>query len=154
MDLNDKKILYELDRDSRQTNKQIAKKVRLSEQVVGNRIKNLVEKNVIDYFYVRINPHLLGYMHIKIYLRLQNISQEKEEELLKNMSNQNNIFWIAILRGKYDLVISIYVKNISEFTEIYENIFEKWKDYIIERNVVILEKAFTYTKMTTFLSII
>jgi len=147
MDLNDKKILYELDRDSRQTNKQIAKKVRLSEQVVGNRIKNLVEKNVIDYFYVRINPHLLGYMHIKIYLRLQNISQEKEEELLKNMSNQNNIFWIAILRGKYDLVISIYVKNISEFTEIYENIFEKWKDYIIERNVVILEKAFTYTKV-------
>jgi len=146
MDLCDKKILYELDRDSRQSNKQIAKKVRLSEQVIGNRIKNLVEKNIIDYFYVRINPYLLGYMHVKIYLRLQNIISEKEEELLKDMNEQKNIFWVASLRGKYDLVVSIYVKNISEFTESYEKIFEKWKSYILERNVIILEKASTYTK--------
>ena len=69
IDLKDKKILYELDRNSRQSNNQIAKKVGLSEQVVGHRIRRLQELGIIEYFYVKTNPSALGYMHIKIYLR-------------------------------------------------------------------------------------
>ncbi len=144
--LKDKKILYELDRNSRQSNKQIAKKVGLSEQVVGNRIRRLQELGIIEYFFVKTNPSVLGYMHIKIYLRLHNITKEKEEELLNNLINQKNIYWLSSLRGKYDLVASIYVKNIAEFSKKYEDIFEEWRDYILERNVIVLERAFTYTK--------
>jgi len=145
-DLKDKKILYELDLNSRQTNKQIAKKVRLSEQVVGNRIKRLQELGIIENFFVKTNPYVLGYMHIKIYLRLHNITKEKEENLLNDLNNQKNIFWISSLRGKYDLVTSIHVKNIADFTKKYEEIFSEWKNYILERNVIVLERAFTYTK--------
>lgn len=146
IDLKDKRILYELDRDSRQSNKQIAKKVKLSEQVVGNRIKRLQDLGFIEYFFVKTNPSLLGYMHIKIYLRLHNITKTKEEELFKDLNQQKNIYWLSSLRGKYDLVASIYVKNIADFSKRCEEIFGKWKDYILERNVVVLEKAFTYTK--------
>ena len=89
LDLSDKKILCELDRDSRQSNKQIAKKAGLSEQVTGNRIKRLLENNIIDYFHVKTNPMALGYFHAKSYLRFYNLSQEKQnqlvEELLKNL---------------------------------------------------------------------
>ena len=49
----DKKILYELDRNSRQSNKQIAKKGGLSEQVVGNRIRRLQEWGIIEYFILK-----------------------------------------------------------------------------------------------------
>jgi len=146
IDLKDKKILYELDRDSRQSNKQIAKKVGLSEQVVGNRIRRLQDLGIVEYFFVKTNPSVLGYMHIKIYLRLHNITKQKEEELLKDLNQQNNIYWLSSLRGKYDLVASVYVKNIADFTKRYEEIFGKWRDYILERNVIVLERAFTYTK--------
>src|SRR3989338_4494640 len=146
IDLKDRKILYELDRDSRQSTKQIAKKVGLSEQVVGNRIKRLVDLGIIEYFYVKTNPAVLGYMHLKIYLRLHNITKQKEEELLNDLNQQKNIYWLASLRGKYDLVSSIYVKNIADFSRKYEEIFGKWRDYILERNVVVLERAFTFTK--------
>ena len=146
IDLKDKKILYELDRDSRQSNKQIAKGVGLSEQVVGNRIRRFQDLGVIEYFFVKTNPSILGFMHIKIYLRLHNITKEKEEELLKDLNQQKNIYWLSSLRGKYDLVASIYVKNIAEFSKKYEEIFGKWRDYILERNVIVLEKGFTYTK--------
>ncbi len=145
IDLKDKKILYELDRDSRQSSKQIAKKVGSSEQVVGNRIRRLQELGIIEYFYVKTNPSALGYMHIKIYLRLHNITKTKEEELFNDLNQQKNIYWLSSLRGKYDLVASIYVKNIADFTKKYEEIFGKWRDYILERNVIILERAFTYT---------
>jgi len=146
IDLKDRRILYELDRNSRQSNKQIAKKVGLSEQVVGNRIRRLQELGIIEYFFVKTNPSALGYMHIKIYLRLHNITKEKEKELLNDLSVQKNIYWLSSLRGKYDLVASIYVKNITEFSKKYEEIFGKWRDYILIRNVVVLERAFTYTK--------
>lgn len=146
MDLKDKKILYELDRDSRQSNKQIAKKVGLSEQVVGNRIKSLIDQGIIEYFYVKTNPSLLNYLHVKIYLRLHNITGQKQDELIQDLNKQNNILWLASLRGKYDLVTSVYLKNISEFTKIYEDLFGKYGNYILERNIIILEKASTYTK--------
>jgi len=146
IDLKDKKILYELDRNSRQSNKQIAKKVGLSEQVVGNRIRRLQEWGIIEYFFVKTNPSVLGYMHIKIYLRLHNITKEKEGELLNDLNNPKNIYWLSSLRGKYDLVASIYAKNIAEFSKKYEEIFGKWGDYILGRNVIVLERAFTYTK--------
>jgi len=144
--LKDKKILYELDRDSRQSNKEIARKVSLSEQVVGNRIKRLIDLRIIEYFYVKTNPAVLGYMHLKIYLRLHNITKQREEELINDLNQQKNIYWLASLRGKYDLVSSIYVKNIADFSRKYEEIFGKWRDYILERNVVVLERAFTFTK--------
>jgi len=146
IDLKDKKILYELDRDSRQSNKSIARKVGLSEQVVGNRIKRLIDLRIIEYFYVKTNPAVLGYMHLKIYLRLHNITKQREEELINDLNQQKNIYWLASLRGKYDLVSSIYVKNIADFSRKYEEIFGKWRDYILERNVVVLERAFTFTK--------
>lgn len=146
VDLKDKKIMYELDRDSRQSNKQIAKKVGMSEQVVGNRIRRLQDLGVIEYFFVKTNPSVLGYMHIKIYLRLHNITRKKEEELIKDLNQQKNIYWLCSLRGKYDLVASIYVKNIAEFSKKYEEIFGKWREYILERNVIVLERGFNYTK--------
>lgn len=146
VDLKDRKIIYELDRDSRQSNKQIAKKVGLSEQVVGNRIKRLQDLGIIEYFFVKTKPSILGYMHIKIYLRLHNITKEKELELLNYLNEQKNIYWLASLRGKYDLVTSIYVKDIAEFSTRYEELFGKFGDYILERNIIILERAFTCTK--------
>ena len=51
IDLKDRKILYELDVDSRQSNAEIARKVGLSKQVVGFRIKRLVKEGLISWFY-------------------------------------------------------------------------------------------------------
>ncbi len=146
IDTKDKKIIYELDKDSRQTNKQIARMVGTSEQVVGNRIKRLQKQGIIEYFFVRTNPSVAGYMHIKIYLRLHNITKSKEEELITGLNEQKNVCWLSSLMGKYDLVISIYVKNIAELTKKYEDLFGRWREYILVRNIVILERAFTYTK--------
>ncbi len=114
--------------------------------VVGNRIKRLLEHNIIDYFYVKTKPSSLGFMHLKIYLRLHNITKEKSDKLVKELTQKKGIFWFCTLRGKYDLVLSIYVKNIFDFSEQYHTLFDKWGNYILERNVIILERGSTYNK--------
>lgn len=146
IDLKDRKILYELDKDSRSSNKEIARKVSLSEQVVGNRIQRLLGLKVIDYFYVKTNPSLLGHTHLKIYLRFHNLPSSTEKEMLQQLLGQKHIFWLCSLRGKYDLVVSLYVKSLAKFSAAYDELFGSWGEYILERKVILLEKASTYTK--------
>jgi len=47
IDLKDRKILYHLDLNCRQSNAQIGKKVRLSKEVVNYRIKRMEEEGII-----------------------------------------------------------------------------------------------------------
>ncbi|MGV8176386.1 MAG: Lrp/AsnC family transcriptional regulator [Candidatus Bilamarchaeaceae archaeon] len=147
IDSKDRKILYELDRDARQSNKQVARKVRLSEMVVGNRIRRLLDEGVIEYFQVKTNATLLGFLHLKMYLRLHNITSAKEKELIDELKQRDAVFWLASLRGKYDLVVSVYVRNIVDFSQRYEELFGKWKDYILERNVIVLESASSFSRI-------
>jgi len=53
LDLKDKKILYELDIDSRQSFRSIGRKVGLSKDVVASRVKKLQEIGIIKRFFAR-----------------------------------------------------------------------------------------------------
>ena len=56
LDLLDKKILFELDLNSRQSNQEIARKVRSSKEVVSYRIKKLEENKVIFKYLTILDP--------------------------------------------------------------------------------------------------
>ncbi|MBT5023630.1 Lrp/AsnC family transcriptional regulator [Candidatus Woesearchaeota archaeon] len=146
IDFKDKKILFELDNDCRQSNEQIAKKVKLSKQSVAARIKKLQELGVIENFFVKLNPTLLGFMHIKILLKFYNLTPQKEKELIEFLNKQESIFWMCSLRGNYDLVFSMYIKNTKDFSEKFEHLFKSWRDYILERSISVIEAGATYTK--------
>jgi len=60
LDIKDKKILYELDVNCKQTNAQIAKKVGLSRDSVGYRIKKLERESFILGYRTLINFRKLG----------------------------------------------------------------------------------------------
>ncbi len=61
IDLKDRKILYELDLDCRQSNTQIGKKVGLKKDVVSYRIKRMQDEGIIRNFLTAINTFKLGY---------------------------------------------------------------------------------------------
>jgi len=143
--LKDKKILFELDLDSRQPNSRIAKKVGLSKQLLGYKINQLIKKGIITEFITTINPSLLGYSHFKIYLRLMNITTNKEQEIINYLINHKNTFWIASARGRYDLIASFYAKNITEFSSLLREFLNKYGNRILDKNIVILESAKSYT---------
>ncbi len=146
LSIKDKRILYELDSNARQTNKQIAKKVGLSEQVTGYRIKSLIKKNIINNFYLKTNSTLLGYMHFKVLIKFQNIAKEQEVSFMKDLTKNKNVFWVANLRGNFDCFFSIVAKNIEEFTRIYNKLTQNYSSHILERKVNILEQAALFTR--------
>ena len=73
LDIKDKKILYQLESNSRQPLSSLAKKVGLSREVVAYRIKQLEQKGIIHHYVTVIDFVRLGYMFLRIFFRYNNI---------------------------------------------------------------------------------
>ena len=135
IDAYDKKILFELDRNARQSNAKIAKTVCLSKQVVGFRIKRLLKENVVSSFYTVIDISKLGFTIHKTFLRLQNLNSEKEHELITFLKNHKNVVWVASCDGKFDLVFGTWAKDMAFLDKTLKEINKEFGDYISERQI-------------------
>lgn len=138
LDLKDRKILLELDFNARQSNSEIAKKVGLSKQGVDYRIKNMINKGIIKGFYPVINITKLGYYYCRLFLKFQNLTKKKEEEIYTYLKSNKKINWIVKFYGTYDVIIASNVKSISEFKRIVDEFVSKFGFYIKEKKESIL----------------
>ncbi|MDO8555579.1 MAG: Lrp/AsnC family transcriptional regulator [Nanoarchaeota archaeon] len=141
LDVKDKRILHQLDVNSRQSNAEIAKKVGLSKQVVGFRIKRLFKDEVLSSCYTVIDIAKLGLTSHKSFLRLQNINKEKQIELIEWLKNNQNVVWLASCDGKYDLIFGMQAKNIEELEKNLKEFNLKFGDYISERQIATIIKG-------------
>ena len=137
LSLKDRKLLYWLDQNSRATNKELGKKVGLTEQAIGYKIKKLQEKGIIKNFVTFINTVGLGYTHYRVFLKLYNLNEENENAIINSLTQNQNIRWIASVSGKYDLSFSVLAKNPLEFLDIYQRIEKEHGKYIIEKNILV-----------------
>jgi len=135
IDLKDRKILYELDVDSRQSNAEIARKVGLSKQVVGFRIKRLVKEGLISWFYSIIDISKLGFTIHKNFLRLQDVDKEKETELIAFLKNHPHVVWVASCDGKYDLAFGTWAKDMAFLDKTLAELDHQFGIYISERQI-------------------
>ena len=129
IDLKDKKILYELDYNSRQTLSKIGKKVGLHKNVVAYRIKRLEKKGVIRYFYTVIDSFKLGYNSYRVYLVFQNVTPDIKKEIIKYFVKNIYTWWVGTFEGNYDLAVVIWVKDLHEFHIFWDETLKKYRRY-------------------------
>jgi len=129
IDLKDRKILYELDYDSRQSLTQIGKKVGLRKDIVSYRIKKLQDEGIIQAFYTVIDAYKLGYTIFRYYINFQYATPEKREKIIEYFVNYRNICTVGQALGKYDLIVVVWVNDISEFYQFWSKALDKFGDY-------------------------
>ncbi|MBI2577039.1 Lrp/AsnC family transcriptional regulator [Candidatus Woesearchaeota archaeon] len=142
--VKDKRILFELDSNSRQSISQIAKKVGLSRDIVNYRLNQLVNKGVIGGFYTVIDVSKLGFLFCRIFLRFQKIDPRKEEEIIQYCKQTRSIGWLYTIDNRWNLVFAVYVKSIHELEEVYDSLTYKYGDYLAERSVSIATKIYHF----------
>lgn len=142
IDLYDKKILYELDINARQSSQQIARKVRLSKVSVINRINKLIDEGVIKNFITLVNYRKLGFTNYHVYYSLQNLSQKKEEEFIDYLKNEHEVRYILQIDSKWDLMIALYTESNEQTDQILSKISNKFGDYIKEIRVYTIVRTF------------
>jgi Lrp/AsnC family transcriptional regulator for asnA, asnC and gidA len=144
IDLKDRKILYQLDLNSRQSFSQIGKKVGLHKDVVTYRVKKLQEKGIIKGFYTETDDYKLGYNRHRFYFNYQNISPEKKEEIIDFFIKNKYTRIIHSTEGHYDLVLISDVKGITKSYSVWKNILSKYRDNFKDQVFSIIYKAYIY----------
>jgi len=132
LDRIDYKILAELDFNSRQPNSRIAKKLSLSRSIVDYRIGQLQEKGVILAFNAFIDAAKFNQISWKVYVRFQNLTPEKEKELLAYLNNHPKVWWVIRCAGAFDLMFCVLAESIHDF---YQDVLEfntLFSGYVIE----------------------
>ena len=132
LDLTDRKILAELDKNCRMHNSALAKKVHKSREAVNYRIAQLQKKGVIEKFITSINPNRLGYYMFKIYLKLANVPDEREK-FFEEFKHNRDIYWFGISDGVFDCVFAMLSKSIPEYFEKINFLLSKWDHLIISK---------------------
>ncbi|VVB80171.1 HTH-type transcriptional regulator LysM [uncultured archaeon] len=141
LDLKDRKILYELDKDCRQTCSQIGKKVGLSSEVVNYRIKKFEEEKIITHYQVVINLSCLGQIEFKVALSLQNIDSNKFGSLLKKVEKIEGVKWIVSCRGNWDMIVSGVGKSLTEINKIEDEVLSIFSGYVLDKSLAVCFKA-------------
>jgi DNA-binding Lrp family transcriptional regulator len=141
LDLKDRKILYELDINSRQSFHEIAKKVGLSKDSVIYRIKKLQEVGIIKQFHTVIDVGKLGFISFRLYLKLQNTTPDKEQEIIDFFKNQKIVTWLVSIDGEYNLGMWILTKSIKEMNKLWKELLKNFRDYIEKRWLTIFTRV-------------
>lgn len=144
LDIIDKKILYQLDLNSRQSISQIGRRIHFPKTNVGYRIKKLQENGVIKKFYTVIDSFKLGYTSIRFYLVYENINPDIEREIIDYFVKNKYTWWVGSIEGRFDLVIVIWIRNINEFYSFWENTLKKYRKYLSKQIFSYYTQLFHY----------
>ena len=141
IDEKDKKILRELEEDARQTDSSIAKKVRLSKQVTNYRIQQMIKKEIINNFYAVVNVGNLGLTTYYVFIQLEKISKEKEEEILKKIKSLDEVGWLISCIGKWDIILNLNENLILNFEKTLNQIIRICESNLYDYKFTILSEA-------------
>ena len=118
LDIIDKKLIDLLQKDSKQTTKQLSLQLNLSVTAVYERIKKLEKENVIKKYVAIINKNKIGksflvFCHIKLIQHSKEYVRNFETEILK-LPEVSECFHVS---GDYDYILKIYVKDMESYRD-------------------------------------
>lgn len=146
IDLKDRKILYELDFNCRQSNTQIGKKVGLKKDVVSYRIKRLQDLGVINNFWTDINTFRLGFNVLRIYINFQYIYSDIKDEIIDYFTKCKDAWVIASIKGEIDFDVILWVKDMFEFYKIWAKALDRFEDYFAKSVMSVYIQNVEYKK--------
>jgi DNA-binding Lrp family transcriptional regulator len=144
LDIKDRRILYQLDLNSRQSLSQIGKKVRLRKDVVAYRIKRMQQEGIITGFWTHIDAYKLGYIVFRFYLVYQYITPEIKNNIINYLVKDKRTWVVESIIGRYDLGVFVWVKNIKEFYQFWEKLLDAYGDYLAEKIFSIYIQTYSY----------
>jgi len=106
VDLYDKKLLYELDKNAKISISVLSKKLRRSNSFVIFRMKRLEEADIITGYHAIVDMLKLGFFSFRIYLKMQGMSKKDEEQFIDFIKNNYSQVWtITTMHGKWDYAL-------------------------------------------------
>ncbi len=115
LDMIDSKILQALAKNARISLINIAQVVDLTASAVKTRIRHLERQKIILGYRVMINYALLGFLHYRVFLHLENSTKKQIAQLITYLKTKKEVISITKTIGYCDLEFRAVVRDIQEF---------------------------------------
>jgi len=146
LDLRDKKILFELDKNSRASLSDLSKKLKTSKEVVHYRLKKLIDEKIILRFHTITSLYRFGFTAYKVYLRLSDCSKEDLDKLINYLLTNKDVFWFGTCNGRWDLIFGTTSKNLEDFMVIQDKVMHRFGKFIQEKGLSISRENLQYNR--------
>lgn len=140
LDKKDRKILYEMDRNSRQSYQRMGRKVGLSKESVAYRVGRMKREGIIKNFHAIVDVGKLGLVMFRFYVSLRNTTPSREREIVEFLKSQKEVVWMVSMDGEYDIGLGILVSTIDEMNDIWERMLRKYLNNLDKRFLAIMTK--------------
>lgn len=130
-DRKDRRILRELDRDSRQSYTAIAKRLSMPAETVRYRVQKLLEQGAIRNFLTVIDGGRLGYYYYKVFFKLHNVDERIVQEIIAYLEKQPEICWVVRVDEVYDLGFTPRVSGPAEQSRLMDSLRQRYAKYIL-----------------------
>jgi DNA-binding Lrp family transcriptional regulator len=141
LDLKDKKLLYELDLDSRQSFNELGKRIGLSKDAVIYRIERMKKEGIINGFHTVIDLYKIGGIFFRLYIKFQNTTPRKEQEIIDFILKQKRVVWAVSMEGEYDFGLGFFAKTTEDMNKFWKELIKKYVNYIEKRWLTIWTKV-------------
>ena len=116
MDNLDKKIVFELQKNGRLSNFEIAEKVGLSPSPCLRRIKNLEKKKIISGYTAIVDEELFGYpVTAFVSVRLENQTDETLKKFEEGISTLVEVVDCWLVTGNRDYLLRVVAENLKTY---------------------------------------
>jgi len=146
LSLKDRKLLYELDKNSRQTNSEIGKNIRMNKNTVNYKIKKFEQEQIILSYYTVIDYSKLGYFNFRFYAKFFNTTTEKEQEIIDWLVKNPKAGVVARIETVFDLAFMVWVKNPYEFEKFWFEFKEKFRPYFWNEKVDVFTSVYHFKR--------
>jgi len=120
MDMTDRKILAELQRDARQSNAELADHVHLTQSPCLRRVRRLEEEGVIVGYHAHLNRDMLGF-GLMAFVTVTMCDEQKSTiiEVEKRISELREVLQAYRLFGEPDYLLQVATADISSYERLY-----------------------------------
>ncbi len=144
LDNYDLRLLHELNKNSRMRISDLSKSLKLPKATVNFRIKRLIKRGVIRWFYSVYNVSQLGYSYSLIFVSFNGIAESRGTEIIQFLRRSPFVARLIECEGQHDLILYVLSRNHYELQNFIANLKEKYgKDLTIDVNAVVQSHHFS-----------
>lgn len=129
LDRTDLKILAELQKNARISNKELSAKLGLAPSTCHQRMKNLMDQNVVRGFYADLDLASLGVkLQAFIAIQLAKHSKKLYQQLHSHLISLPEVLSVYLISGPNDLLVHVAVKDSDELRDLILDSFASRKE--------------------------
>ena len=148
LDSQDRRILSELQRDSRLTTQELADRVGMSSSAAWRRVKSLEEAGIIDRYAVIVDPKKAGFgLATIVQISLARHEQANVDQFIREVLRHPEVLECFATSGEADFHLRVVVEDIDAYNRFLDDFIFRLPGVSQVRSNIVLKEIKTDTAL-------